>query len=161
MNPASYVLTTGRRSGKLARMPPKKRLEDADYERLLEFRTGLRRFLKWSKDEAAKAGLAPSQHQLLLAIRGHRTPSLGPTVSEIADYLLIRAHTAGELAARAAAAGLVERVVDSSDARVVRLRLTKLGERKIESITEATLEELDRLGPRLRSVWRGLGPDGR
>ena len=142
-------------------MPEKARLEDSDYERLLEFRSGLRTFLKWSKDQAARAGLAPSQHQLLLAIRGHPDQRRGPTVGEVADYLLIKPHTAGELATRAARAQLVVRIEDPDDKRVVRLRLTKQGQKKIESITEATLEELNRLGPRLRGVWDGLAPERR
>jgi len=44
-------------------------LSDADYQQLLEFRDGLRRFLHWSEQQATGAGLTPAQHQLLLAIR--------------------------------------------------------------------------------------------
>lgn len=134
----------------------KKKLTDDDYERLLEFRTGLRTFLAWSKAQAAGAGLAPSQHQLLLAIRGHHDHEVGPTIGDVADYLLVRPHSAAELVSRAHAAGLVERLSDPDDARIVRLRLTKLAERKLESITEATLEELHRMGPQLRRIWKGL-----
>ena len=47
------------------------RLRDADYEDLLALRTGLRRFLRWSEQQAEAAGLTPAQHQLLLAVRGH------------------------------------------------------------------------------------------
>jgi hypothetical protein len=50
------------------------RLEQHDYERLLAFRTGLRRFLAWSGQQAEAAGITPAQHQLLLAIRGHPDP---------------------------------------------------------------------------------------
>ena len=53
------------------------RLTDADYEDLLTLRTGLRRFLRWSEQQAEEAGLTPAQHQLLLAIRGH-TDRRGP-----------------------------------------------------------------------------------
>jgi DNA-binding MarR family transcriptional regulator len=133
-------------------------LRDHDYERLLEFRTGLRTFLKWSKDQAANAGLAPTQHQLLLAIRGHHDHIRGPTVGEVARYLLIKPHTAAELVNRASSAGLVTRVEDPLDGRVVRLRVTARGAEKLEYITEATFEELERLGPRLRGVWEGLHP---
>ena len=133
-----------------------RRLRDSDYERLLEFRSGLRKFLKWSKDQAANAGLAPTQHQLMLAIRGHHDHERGPTIGEVAQYLLIRPHTAAELVNRASGAGMVERLEDRDDARIVRLRLTALGAEKLESITGATLEELNRLRPRLRRVWEGL-----
>ena len=47
------------------------RSSDADYQQLLEFRDGLRRFLHWSETQATAAGLTPAQHQLLLAVRGH------------------------------------------------------------------------------------------
>ncbi len=134
-----------------------RRLTDDDYERLLEFRTGLRTFLSWSKDQAAEAGLPPSQHQLLLAIRGHRDHERGPTIGDVAEYLLVKHHSAVELVNRATNAGLVQRAADPDDGRVVRLRLTSLGERKLRSITKATFQELTRLGPSLRRVWRGLG----
>ncbi len=38
-----------------------------DYENLLAFRVGLRRFLRWSETQARGVGLTPAQHQLLLA----------------------------------------------------------------------------------------------
>jgi DNA-binding MarR family transcriptional regulator len=135
---------------------PPHHLSDSDYERLLEFRTGLRRFLAWSRNAAAGAGLPPSQHQLLLAIRGHPDRELGPTITEVADYLLIKRNSAAELATRAERAGLVRRLRDKEDSRAVRLRLTRKGELKIQSLTAATLEELERLGPRLVRVWQGL-----
>lgn len=131
-------------------------LTDDDYERLLEFRTGLRTFLAWSKRRAAEAGLAPSQHQLLLAIRGHHDHERGPTIGDVAGYLLVKPHSAAELAARAERAGVVARMRDGRDGRVVRLRLTTLGESRLSSITEVTLEELDRIAPRLRGMWTGL-----
>lgn len=133
-----------------------RRLSDTEYERLLQFRTGLRSFLKWSADQAAAAGLAPVQHQLLLAIRGHGGHERGPTIGEVARYLLIKPHTAGELASRSVAAGLVRRITDPIDARVVRLTLTAKGAKKLESITEATFEELKRLAPQLNRLWHGL-----
>ena len=91
-------------------------LEQRHYERLLDFRTGLRRFLRWSADQAATAGVTPAQHQLLLAIRGHPDPA-GPTIREMAGYLLVRHHSAVELVDRAGAAGLVERGQDGDDLR--------------------------------------------
>lgn len=131
-------------------------LSDADYERLLEFRTGLRSFLRWSADQAAGVGLAPVQHQLLLAIRGHRDHERGPTIGDVARYLLIKPHTAGELVGRSVEAGLVRRRQDPIDGRVVRLALTARGDRKLARITEATFEELKRLAPRLNRLWEGL-----
>ena len=127
------------------------RVRDEDYRRLLGFRTELRRFLRWSEDEARAAGLTPAQHQLLLTVRGHPDPA-GPTIGELAEYLVLRHHSVVELIDRAGKAGLVERVGDEADHRVVRLRLTDRGEQAIEQLSRLHLEELRRLAPLLGSL---------
>lgn len=134
-------------------------LTDTEYRRLLEFRTGLRRFLRWSRGQAAAVGLTPTQHQLLLAIRGH-DDSKGPTIGDVAGYLLLRPHSALELVDRAATASLVKRAPDPDDQRVVRVRLTHLGARRLERLAALHLQELDRLVPAMRAVWRGLEETG-
>ncbi|HET7588620.1 MAG TPA: MarR family transcriptional regulator [Solirubrobacterales bacterium] len=123
-------------------------VSDEDYRRLLGFRTGLRRFLRWSEDEASAAELTPAQHQLLLAVRGHPAPA-GPTVGEVAEYLVLRHHSVVELIDRAEKGGLVERVGDEEDHRVVHLRLTAEGEDRIEQLSRLHLEEISRLAPLL------------
>ncbi len=133
------------------------RLTDADYEDLLSLRTGLRRFERWSEQQAEEAGLTPAQHQLLLAVRGH-TDRRGPTVGEVADYLLLRHHSAVGLVDRAEEAGLVTRARDAKDRRVVRLRLSAAGAKRLEALSELHREELQRLTLRLPSAWRGLLP---
>jgi uncharacterized protein YeaO (DUF488 family)/DNA-binding MarR family transcriptional regulator len=130
---------------------------DEDYAHLLALRTGLRHFLRWSEQQASAAGLTPAQHQLLLAIRGHSDPR-GPTVGEIADYLLLRHHSAVELIDRADAAGLVVRNRDRDDHRVVRLQLTDAGAKRLETLSALHLEELERLALRLPAAWQGLAP---
>jgi DNA-binding MarR family transcriptional regulator len=127
-------------------------LSDSDYQRLLEFRDGLRRFLRFSEDQATAVGLTPAQHQLLLAIRGHRGTE-GPTIGDVVDHLLSRHHSVVGLVDRAEAAGLVRRRSDPEDGRVVRLAVTRLGERRLEELTALHLEELRRLTPRLRALW--------
>ena len=133
------------------------RMTDADYEDLLTLRTGLRRFLRWTEQQAEEAGLTPAQHQLLLAVRGHSDPR-GPTIGEVADYLLLRHHSAVGLIDRADAAGLVERSRDPEDHRIVRLQLTKMGTKRLETLSAQHLEELQRLTLKLPSAWRGLMP---
>ena len=135
-------------------------MDEPDYRRLLEFRTGLRRFVRWSEQQAAAVGLTPMQHQLLLAIRGHPGPS-GPTVGDVADYLLLRHHSAVGLIDRAVAAGLVRRARDGADLRVVRLELTPLGARRIEQLSALHLAELARFAPRFRKLWDDLGESAR
>src|ERR1700757_1425367 len=105
-------------------------LSQDDFTRLLELRTGLRRFLRWSEQQAKAAGLTPAKHQLLLAVRGHPNPS-GPTVGEIADYLVLRHHSAVGLIDRAVAAGLVIRNRDPDSKSVVRITLTPVGIEKL------------------------------
>lgn len=132
-----------------------KKLDDDDYRRLLEFRTAIRKFLKYSKTQAVQLGLTPTQHQLLLAVRGHRGSSR-PTIGEVAQCLLIRHHSAVELVDRAEAAGLVRRRTDSHDQRVVRLGLTRSGAAKLERISAANIREIGRLGPEFQHVWQAI-----
>ena len=115
-----------------------------DFERLLEFRVALRRFQRWSEDQAQAAGLTHVQHQLLVAIKGH-PGEVPPTVGELAGYLLLRPHSAVELVDRAESAGLVERVRDPHDGRVVRVQLSEAGEDVLQKLTPAHLARLDEL----------------
>ena len=115
-----------------------------DFERLLEFRVALRRFQRWSEDQAQAAGLTHVQHQLLVAIKGH-PGDLPPTIGELAGYLLQRPHSTVELVDRAEGAGLVERIPDPSDGRVVRVRLSETGDGILERLTPAHLARLEEL----------------
>ena len=130
-------------------------LDQADFTRLLQLRTGLRRFLRWSEQQAKAAGLTPAKHQLLLAIRGHPNPS-GPAVGEIADYLVLRHHNTVGLIDRAVADGLVKRTSDPGSKSVVRVTLTPIGVDKLDALSEAHLEELAHLAPTMRALWRAL-----
>ena len=135
-------------------------LAHGDYANLLAFRTALRRFDSWSHEQARRVGLTHAQHQLLLAVKGHRDPH-GPTISEAAAYLNTRHHSVVGLVDRAERAGLLRRVRDGSDARLVRLQLTELGEDRIAQLAELHLVELSRLAPILDHLVASAGdPDG-
>jgi DNA-binding MarR family transcriptional regulator len=125
-----------------------------DYESLLAFRTGLRRFLHWSEQQARDAGLTPAQHQLLLAVKGH-PGTQPPTVGDLAEYLLLRHHSTVELIDRAEAGGLVERWRDPDDARVIRVRLTAAAETRLSQLSGTHLAELRRLAPMLTHLVTG------
>jgi len=131
-------------------------VEPSEYARLLEFRTGLRRFLHWSEEQARAVGITPAHHQLLLAIRGHRGDR-NPTITDIAESLLLKHHSAVELVDRAESAGLVDRIRGTDDQRVVRLRVTPRGARKLDRLSHAHLEELRRLAPLLSSMTTAGG----
>jgi DNA-binding MarR family transcriptional regulator len=114
--------------------------------------------LRWSEERAKAAGLTSAQHQLLLAIRGHPDPS-GPTVGNVAAYLLLRHHSVVGLVDRAEAAGLVARHQDAENLSTVRLRLTDRGARQLEKLSELHLEELAHLAPTMQALWEALERD--
>ena len=132
-------------------------VSDDDYTRLLRFRTGLRRFERWSAQQAEDAGLTAAQHQLLLAVRGH-PGRRGPTVGDLSEYLLLRHHSVVELVDRAVSAGLVRRAHDPDDRRVVRVRPTAHGGAVLRRLSRAHLAELERLAPTFDELWDGLEP---
>ena len=128
-----------------------RRIRDRDYQRLLAIRTRLRQFEHWSAQQAGEQGLTGAQHQLLLAIRGHVGPD-GPTIRDVADYLMIRHNTAVELVDRVQGLGLITRRRDADDHRVVRLRLSSAGLRTLESLSALHIEELARLADVIDAV---------
>jgi DNA-binding MarR family transcriptional regulator len=132
-----------------------RRVTDRDYARLLAVRARLREFEHWSAQQAAALGLTASQHQLLLAIRGHGEPS-GPTIGQAAEYLMIRHNTAVELVDRTKNAGLLRRVRDQDDHRVVRLKLTEEGTSRLDALAGAHMEELARLRPMIEELGRDV-----
>src|SRR5262249_26131887 len=94
------------------------------------------------------------QHQLLVAVKGHAAAQ-PPTVGDLAGYLLQRHHSTVELVDRAEDAGLVRRVADSRDARVVRVLLTAKGDRILSDLTPAHLVELHSLAAVLDELVAG------
>jgi len=125
-----------------------------DFENNLRFRVTLRGFMRWSEEQAAAVGLTPAQHQLLVAIKGHPGPK-PPAIGELAEYLLLQSHSAVGLVDRAEAAGVVRRQQDEEDARVVRVHLTRKGDRLVTRLTTAHLAELRKLAEALGNLLPG------
>ena len=117
----------------------------------------MRHFERWSEQQARAAGITAAQHQLLLAVRGH-ADSRGPTVGEVADYLLLRHHSVVGLIDRAVAARLITRTRDDEDHRLVRLHLSANGAKRLEGLSALHVEELKRLGASFSTAWEGLAP---
>jgi len=146
---------------KASSRPPagRKVMRDADYEALAQFRYQVRSFLAFSEAAAQRQGLTPQQHQALLGIKGFVRP--GPaTVGDVAQFLLIRHHSAVELINRMTRLGLIRRVPDPRDARRVHLKLTRKGEQKLQALSRINLEELrsaasPAMGTLLRSLRSG------
>jgi DNA-binding MarR family transcriptional regulator len=136
-------------------MTPARALSDADYQALARFRYALRTFLRFSEDAARGAELTPSQHQLLLAMRGFPGPGQ-PSMADVAELLQLRLHSASELVDRAVANGLVSRGVDQADHRRVLLSLTPTGEAKLAALSVMHRDELRRFRREMNEVLQEL-----
>ena len=128
---------------------PGRRLTKADYQRLADFRYYLRKFLTFSEKAAGGSGLTAQQHQALLAIKGAPQPE--PSISDLAERLAIKHHSAVGLIDRLVTNGLVERRSAPADKRQVLLRLTPKAEELLAELSYAHRAELRRLAPILKS----------
>lgn len=128
----------------------------AEYEALAAFRYALRRFLHFSEEAAKAVGLTPQQHQALLAIKGQpgREQLL---IGELAEWLQIRSHSAGELVDRLEAQGYVYRVPGTDDRRQTYVALTAAGEAILNRLAASHREELRRSGPQLSALLAQIG----
>ena len=131
-------------------------LSERDYRALARFRYALRVFLRFSEQAARHAGLAPNQHQLLLAIRGWDGPDSGPTIGDIAQHLQLQHHSVVELVNRAVMADLVTRQPDPDDRRRQRLALTDRGARQIATLSAAHRDELRRFRQEMTNILEEL-----
>ncbi len=122
---------------------------------LAEFRYQIRRFLRFSEDQARGAGIEPQQHQLLLAIKGLPV-GVKPTVGELASRMLIRHNSAVELLNRLTEHKLVERVAAPTDHREVLVQLTSKGEELLHRLSVSHREELRAKGPALMKTLGGV-----
>jgi len=119
---------------------------------LAGLRSALRVFMRQTEQTARRSGLTPQRHLLLLMIKGAPDGSERSTVTELSERLQLAQSTVTELVRRAEDAGLLEREQSESDGRVVYLRLTKEGERRLERVDEKlTIERA-----RLRETIAGL-----
>lgn len=116
--------------------------------------TALRSFLRDREHAAINAGVTPIQHDLLLAVRGHKDRR-GPTVGDVANYLGLRHNSTVGLVDRAESAGLVARRTDDEDRRVVRLRLTPAGRNVLATLATQHRSDLARLESIARVIERG------
>ena len=139
---------------------PALELAPHDYEILAEFRYLLMRFAAFSEAAAHAAGLAPRQHQALLAIKGY--PGGGEaTIGELAERLGIRHHSTVGLVDRLVRRGYLVRRADRRDRRRTFLSLTPSGEQALAGLSAAHRRELRRVAPLLKSLLGRLGPDER
>jgi DNA-binding MarR family transcriptional regulator len=125
---------------------------------LSDFRYQIRRFLHFSEEAAAAEGLEPQQHQMLLAIQGLDDPG-GPTVGRLAEYLMVKHHSAVGMVDRLEERGWVERVRGEDDRRQVRVRIAAEGLRKLRRLSSLHRDELRQSGPALVETLRHVVED--
>ncbi len=131
-------------------------VSEAEYRALARFRRSLRKFLAFSEHAARQAGLTPSQHQLLLAIKGHEREA-DPSIGELAISLGLRHNSMAELVDRAQAADLIRRYTDPADGRRHLVVLTAVGEAKLDSLSAVHRDELRRFRNEIAGHLERLG----
>lgn len=136
--------------------PPPHELAPHDYEVLAEFRYLLMRFAAFSEQAAHAAGLAPRQHQALLAIKGF-PGGAEVTIGDLAERLGIRHHSTVGLVDRLVSRGYLVRREDRYDRRRTLLALTASGEQALAGLSAAHRQELRRVAPLLKSLLGRLG----
>lgn len=126
--------------------------ERNDIQLLAQFRREIRRFLQFSEQAAAAAGLQPQQHQLLLQIAGASDDTL-VTISHIADVMSLRHHTVVELSKRCELAGLVRRTHDPNESQVRGIRTDNPRSPRTSSALGSPCSAIARVSP-----WPDPGP---
>jgi DNA-binding MarR family transcriptional regulator len=107
---------------------------------IAEFRAGLRRFLRESEEVSRRWGLTPQRYLLLLQVKGAPDGSERLSFTSLAERLKVSPNTVTELVTRAEQAGLVRRERSGGDQRVVYVRLTEEGERRLLGVLEESDE---------------------
>lgn len=131
------------------------RAETAAAVGVAALRETLRRFERESELIAQANGLTPQRYLLLLMIKGAPDGGERATMAELAARLQLAQTTVSDLVRRAEDAGLVERERSPEDRRLVLLRLTAEGERRLARSLREHANERRRLRAMLRSLDAG------
>jgi DNA-binding MarR family transcriptional regulator len=132
-------------------------LTDSDFRDQAEFRAAVRRFLRFSEEQARNYGITPQQHLLLLAVRGHANyPNV--SIGDVAEALQIRHHSASLLVDRCVRRALLSRREDPNDRRRALVALTDEGQHVLDDITRANRRQLQSLQAQLfrDSLWQAI-----
>jgi DNA-binding MarR family transcriptional regulator len=130
-------------------------MSDADYQALAAFRYALRQFLQFSEEAARRAGVTPQQYLAMIAVRGFPGRDR-VSVSELAERLRIRHHSAVGLIDRMVTQGLMVRQPGGDDRRQVFVTLTERGAELLEPLAAAHRDQLQRIGGDLRQILERL-----
>jgi len=127
-------------------------LTTRDYARLAAFRHALRKFLRFSEEAAAEAGLTMQHYHAMLVVRAC-SDDKHVTINDLAQQLLIKHNSAVGLVDRLANEGLVVRRPSIVDRRKVELRLSPLGRRLLARLASMHRKELQRIGPIMKQFF--------
>lgn len=119
---------------------------------IAEFRAALRLFIRHTERAAQQRGLTPQWYLLLLMIKGAVDGSERITVGDAAERMQLGVNSTTELVNRVEEQGLLRRERSDTDGRVVYLRLTREGERRLNAALlelEADRKDLQRALDRL------------
>ena len=127
------------------------RFEEVVYREQANLRCALRAYLHNSEQHAREAGITPQQYLLLLVTRGHEYyPRV--TIGDLADALKLAPSATSLLVDRAVKRSLLQRQEDQSDRRKFLVTLTAQGQDLLDRVTEAHLEETERLEKTLHDI---------
>lgn len=133
------------------------KLTERDYVALGEFRHQIRRFLAVRAKAARLAGIDPQQYQVLLVLKALEKDH-PPSISEIAEAMLLRHHSTVELIDRMERNRFLRRRRSADDRRVVTLEILPKGEAALRSMYISSREELAELGrDLLHALQQALG----
>lgn len=124
---------------------------------LAAFRAHLRAFLRHNERTCREWGLTPQRYLLLLAIKGAPDGSERLSLTDAAERLQLSRNTVTELCTRAETAGLLRREPSTTDARVVYLRVTPEGERRLSGVVGASDGSRDELLRSFDELARAVG----
>ena len=116
-----------------------------EYEDAAALREALRRFQRRSDDVAAENGITARTYQLLLMIKTARNGAGHASLGELEDRLQLGKSTITELVLRSEKRGLVRRDLDRDRPGAIIVRLTRAGERRLETVLAALGDERRRL----------------
>jgi DNA-binding MarR family transcriptional regulator len=114
------------------------------------FRSALRGFLRRTEQCARENGLTPRQYLLLLLVMGAPDGSATATIGDLVDRLALTQSTVTELVQRAEESGLLERKTSADDGRIIVLRVTDEGRRRLLATYAALGPEREHLSELLR-----------
>jgi DNA-binding MarR family transcriptional regulator len=135
-------------------------LRTRDYAQLAAFRHALRKFLRFSEDAAAEAGITGQHYQAMLVVRSCPDDAR-VTINDLAQQLLIKHNSAVELVDRLVEQDLLKREASPRDRRKVELSLTVRGRNVLAKLASVHRTELHRIGPVLERFFADLSRPAR